>query len=248
MGIIRDSFIIFKNWAEAINALPEENQLETYKALIEYGLHGQMPQDISPVSKAMLISFSVGMENSIAKYNASVENGKLGGRPPKDKNLNKPNENLDKPNKTQENLDEPNPNLNVNVNDNVYVNVNDNVNNINNITSNKLSTPKQSKLDKKGVCNNARARVRTTPTFIKPTIEEVQKYCDERKNNVNAEKFWNFYESKGWFVGKSKMKNWKAAVITWEQEDKEKSNSPGNFKERMKKISSILEGVEFEKG
>ena len=94
MGIIRDSFIIFKNWAEAINALPEENQLETYKALIEYGLHGQMPQDISPVSKAMLISFSVGMENSIAKYNASVENGKLGGRPPKDKNLNKNNAQL----------------------------------------------------------------------------------------------------------------------------------------------------------
>ena len=96
------------------------------------------------------------------------------------------------------------------------------------------------------MCNNARARVRTTPTFIKPTIEEVQKYCDERKNNVNAEKFWNFYESKGWFVGKSKMKSWKAAVITWEQEDKR--TSPGDFKERMTKISEILEDVEFEKG
>ena len=39
MGIIRDSFVIFKNWAEAINALPEENQLETYKALVSYGLN-----------------------------------------------------------------------------------------------------------------------------------------------------------------------------------------------------------------
>lgn len=245
MGIIRESFVIFKNWAEAINALPEENQLETYKALIEYGLHGQIPQDISPVSKAMLISFSVGMENSICRYSASVENGKLGGRPPKDKNQNKPNENLEEPNQTQENLKEPTRNLNVNVNDNVNVNVNDN---IYNNTNNKLSITKKTELDKKGVCNNAHARERTTPTFIKPTIEEVKNYCEERKNNVNAEKFWNFYESKGWIVGKTKMKNWKAAVITWEQEDKEKSNSPGNFKERMKKISSILEGVEFEKG
>lgn len=243
MGIIRDSFVIFKNWAEAINALPEENQLETYKALAEYGLKGEMPQDISPVSKAMLISFSVSMESNIAKYNASVENGKLGGRPPKDKNQNKPNENLEEPNQTQENLKEPTRNLNVNVNDNVNVNVNDN---IYNNTNNKLSITKKTELDKKGVCNNARARVRTTPTFIKPTIEEVQKYCDERKNNVNAEKFWNFYESKGWFVGKSKMKNWKAAVITWEQEDKR--TSPGDFKERMTKISEILEDVEFEKG
>ena len=44
------------------------------------------------------------------------------------------------------------------------------------------------------------------------------------------------------------MKNWKAAVITWEQEDKRKGTSPGDFKERMTKISEILEDVEFEKG
>lgn len=133
MGLIRDSFVIFKNWTEAIEALPEEYQLECYKAVAKYGLTGEIPEGISSVSKAMLISFSVGMENSIGRYNASVENGKKGGRPPKEKvtetqeNLTEPNktqQNLEKPNETQENLTEPTHNLNVNVN------VNDNVNDI----------------------------------------------------------------------------------------------------------------------
>ena len=53
--------------------------------------------------------------------------------------------------------------------------------------------------------------------FKPPTIEEVQEYCCERKNNVNAEAFVDFYESKGWMVGKNKMKDWKAAVRTWER-------------------------------
>ncbi len=53
--------------------------------------------------------------------------------------------------------------------------------------------------------------------FIKPTVEEIKKYCQERKNNVDPQQFWDFYESKGWYVGKNKMKDWKAAVRTWEK-------------------------------
>lgn len=52
--------------------------------------------------------------------------------------------------------------------------------------------------------------------FTPPTLEEVEEYCKERKNSVDYVKFANFYESKGWFVGKNKMKDWKAAVRTWE--------------------------------
>ena len=53
--------------------------------------------------------------------------------------------------------------------------------------------------------------------FVKPTVEEVRNYCLERKNNVNPEKFVDFYESKDWYIGKNKMKDWKAAVRTWER-------------------------------
>jgi hypothetical protein len=58
--------------------------------------------------------------------------------------------------------------------------------------------------------------------FIKPTLEEITTYCRIRKNTINPETFIAHYESNGWMVGKNKMKNWKAAIITWEKGD------PGN--------------------
>jgi len=57
--------------------------------------------------------------------------------------------------------------------------------------------------------------------FVPPTFEEVSNYCIERNNSVDIEKFINFYESKGWMVGKNKMKSWKASVRTWESKDKQ---------------------------
>jgi hypothetical protein len=51
--------------------------------------------------------------------------------------------------------------------------------------------------------------------FIAPTLEQVESFCLENNLELEAEKFVNFYESKGWIVGKTKMKNWKAAVRNW---------------------------------
>ncbi len=56
-----------------------------------------------------------------------------------------------------------------------------------------------------------------TSKFISPTFEEIQAYCNERNNNVDSQKFFDFYQSKGWMIGKNKMKDWKAAVRTWEK-------------------------------
>ena len=53
--------------------------------------------------------------------------------------------------------------------------------------------------------------------FVKPTLEEVIAYCQERNNNVNPQKFIDYYESNGWKVGKNSMKDWKAAIRTWEK-------------------------------
>lgn len=53
--------------------------------------------------------------------------------------------------------------------------------------------------------------------FAPPTLEEVKEYCRERGNGVDAQRFVDFYEMKGWMVGKNKMKDWKAAVRTWER-------------------------------
>lgn len=53
--------------------------------------------------------------------------------------------------------------------------------------------------------------------FSPPTLEEVKAYCDERKNRVDPQRFIDYYESNGWKVGKNPMKDWKAAVRTWEK-------------------------------
>ena len=53
--------------------------------------------------------------------------------------------------------------------------------------------------------------------FVKPTVDEVLDYCNERQNLVDAQKFYDFYESNGWKVGKNSMKDWKASVRTWEK-------------------------------
>lgn len=57
--------------------------------------------------------------------------------------------------------------------------------------------------------------------FRPPTVEDVKAYCIERNNGIDAESFVSFYESKGWMIGKNKMKDWKAAVRTWERSRKQ---------------------------
>ena len=65
----------------------------------------------------------------------------------------------------------------------------------------------------------------TPSQFIPPNVIEVRAYCKERKNHVDPQRFVDFYTSKGWMVGKTKMKDWRAAVRTWEKDDKPKGDT-----------------------
>ena len=69
--------------------------------------------------------------------------------------------------------------------------------------------------------NNNSLYKRESSRFQKPSIEEIRQYCSSRNNSVDPEQFFNFYESKGWTIGKSPMKDWRAAVRTWEKREKE---------------------------
>ena len=64
--------------------------------------------------------------------------------------------------------------------------------------------------------------------FVPPTVEEVKQYCEDRGNGIDAEHFVNWYSSKGWYVGRNKMMDWKAAVRTWEKSQKNKSPTQGS--------------------
>ena len=86
--------------------------------------------------------------------------------------------------------------------------------------------------------------------FVKPTLSEIEQYCIERNNNVNAEQFFDYYESNGWKVGKNSMKDWKAAVRTWERSEYRKPNYKKNSKEDainvVNNLMNKLGGVDTE--
>lgn len=81
----------------------------------------------------------------------------------------------------------------------------------------------QTKFKKKSRAGEEGAEARWK--FVKPTIEMIAAYCKERNNGIDAETFWNHYEGKGWKIGKTPMKSWKATIVTWEKRNKERNNS-----------------------
>lgn len=91
---------------------------------------------------------------------------------------------------------------------NVNVNVNDNEN------DNEILKEKEKKKNR---------------SFEKPSLQAVADYCRERHNNVDAQTFVDFYEAKGWMIGKEKMRDWKAAVRTWERRDRASPTKPNAF-------------------
>jgi hypothetical protein len=85
----------------------------------------------------------------------------------------------------------------------------------------KVGAPLVEKLkDNTTILNN-----NTTYSNSKPSVEEIKQYCLDRNNGIDAEQFYDFYESKNWYVGKNKMKNWQAAVRTWEKRKQQNPTS-----------------------
>ena len=89
-------------------------------------------------------------------------------------------------------------------------------------TTVQATTPKEVKEDKNIVHSSC-----IYGHFQKPTIDEVRAYCKERNNGVDSDRWFNYYEANGWKVGKNAMKDWKAAVRTWEK------NSPKKHTENL---------------
>ena len=75
--------------------------------------------------------------------------------------------------------------------------------------------------DRVGEDNEEAAPPTRTKRFVPPTVDEVRAYCQDRQNGVDPQRFVDYYSSNGWMVGKNKMKDWKAAVRTWEQKEKQ---------------------------
>lgn len=98
--------------------------------------------------------------------------------------------------------------------------------------------PKSGHNNKEDIYINNSLYKEKTPRFQKPSVEEIRQYCQEKSLDVDAERFFNFYESKGWMVGKSPMKNWRAAVCTWTRREKD---IPQRKNPTSRKPESVLE-------
>ena len=112
---MRNSFVFYGSWWEAIKNLPRDVQGDVLTAIIEYGLSGETTEQLKPIAKAMLAM----VKPQIDVNNKRFENGKKGGRP---KCENEPNQNQEKTKrepKSNQNETKTEPNLNVNVNDNL---------------------------------------------------------------------------------------------------------------------------------
>lgn len=81
--------------------------------------------------------------------------------------------------------------------------------------------------------------------FIPPDANQVQEYCDSRNNGIDAQAFVDFYTSKGWMVGKNKMKDWKAAVRTWERNGKRSCNTAA-VNSQKDQLTELLDGIEVD--
>lgn len=112
-----------------------------------------------------------------------------------------------------------------------------------------IELEKEIKIEKE-IDSSAKSTTTKRKRFEKPTLSEIKQYCIERNNNVNAEQFYDYYESNGWKVGKNSMKDWKAAVRTWERSEYRKPNSKKNSKEDainvVNNLMNKLGGVDTE--
>ncbi|QQU05462.1 hypothetical protein I6I89_02665 [Myroides odoratus] len=150
-----------------------------------------------------------------------------------------PSDNSD--NKTSQTL----ANVAVSVSDNVSVSVSDSVNDILLEKETKEYLGQNEKIEEFDSVEleaeeSFQKKVARKTRFSKPTVEEIHEYCFERNNGIDAQRFFDHYESNGWMVGKTKMKDWKAAVRTWERNSNNKNqNQNGQQQERFVGRQSI---------
>lgn len=102
----------------------------------------------------------------------------------------------------------------------------------------------------KEIHSSAKSTTTKRKRFEKPSISDIKQYCIERNNNVNAEQFYDYYESNGWKVGKNSMKDWKAAVRTWERSEYRKptTTKKTNTEQTLDAIYKVMNESEVEYG
>ena len=194
----KDSIIFYRSFYDAISKFPDKDQLILFKAVISYGLDLIEPDFTGAEYQTFVEAVWDGIRPQLSANYRRFLNGNKGGAPVG--NRNNPNGRRGK--KTNLELTENQPNENVK--DNINANEKDS------IESAKASPS---------------APTHKRERFVKPSLSEIEEYCMSRSNGIDASKFFDFYESKGWKVGNQPMKDWRACVRTWERKEGRQASS-----------------------
>ena len=204
---MRESFVLH---AEYIEDLPEELKGAFLRYIYEYGIN-EIEPELSGLELTVWLKIKRRIDDDVSAYERKVSNLKqnrnrtaTGTKTAPTTDNRTDTERTPNGHRTENTTEEEKPNgdradsVSVNVSVNDSVNVSDSVN----VAGAKPAEP-------------APARKR----FVKPELEEIREFCFEKNINIDVDRFFNYYESKGWKVGVSPMKDWKAAVRNWAKND-----------------------------
>lgn len=250
---MRDSFVFYRSFHNALSKLSDADRLAAYDALVEYGLDGL--EDAEGVSAAILEAF----KPLIDANNRKFENGKKGGRPKtlsksqtedgetfrntadymrwRDAVMTKGGNRCAKCGATSGQLNAHHikniydfPELRLDVDNGIILcntcHAEEHKKENLKITN---TEPKHNLNEKCEMRNEKGESNKREGRFTRPTLEEIRSYSSSRGGKVDPEQFFAYYESNGWRVGKNPMKDWKAALRNWEQREKARSGTRKSF-------------------
>ena len=199
-------FVLYNDWKPLVDFLDDQSAGVLLKALYSYAVDGKVAgaDELTPECAGLYYFIIEVIGRDFQKWEESKERrihaAQIGGQASATKRKQSStnvNESLPTVEQSNEivNDDERMP-TNININKNI----NENINISTNVDINNSST-------------------KTHSRFVPPTLDEIRSYITEKNYSVDAESFYNFYESKGWYVGKNKMTKWKAAIANWQRKE-----------------------------
>ena len=202
----RNYAALFHEYLDEMADLTDAEFGRLARALLVYSCTGEFPAlngNERLFKRRVIMQEDRAQENYVQVVEKNRANGQLGGRPRKPTETQR---NPEKPTETQNNPQKPNETQKTQIE-------------IESEIKTEINTPLPN--------GNKGSKAATPPTretrFSPPSLSEVQAYISERGSAVDAQQFVDFYASKGWMVGKNRMKDWKAAVRTWEKRRKEEA-------------------------
>lgn len=222
---MKNTIVIHKDWLIPTDEMSDAEYREYMEAIFAYAFEGTRPEDRSLRMLLRLVFQHI--DNYEAKYDKSVQQRKEAAQKRWERY------------RKEHGLDDTDDAT-------AYDTIRDNANDTYTDTVTVTGVPvelgtkeKPTNVGKKKVAAEAATSPNEYRRFIKPTIEDVRAYCSERGNTVNAEAFVDFYESKGWKVGNSPMKDWRAAVRTWEKRREYDHNKDSKRNEKQQREEEI---------